>query len=478
MKTQFVLAGVLAGGAAIPTAAQQQAPTNDRVAQALPTRYVAPDCGLKPGHFKVSSGASYLKTGIENDVPANRTRALSSGHKVLLEAIEKNGQEKNPAAWYFLGRIYLHQGDLAGADSALGKAETMAPNCKEEISKIRATGWVPLINAGVEFAKKQQNDSALALFRQANSIYRDKAAAYLNAGVIFANAGQTDSAIVYWEKAAAIAERANVAEDRNIATRNLGAMYQRANRHQDAVRVLEQYVSWQPKDAEAKRALASSYRATGQTDKAAALEKEVGAAPGAPAGPASAAGASAGAMNAAIALYNAKKYQEAADAFEKIIATEPYNRDALYGLANSYIGLKNGPKLAQTAARLAEIEPLNDEVLRMLANGQRMTKKETQANKTAVQVLGMTTSVSITQFAPTANGASLTGTATGREGQTPQGKPVSAKPVTLVVEFIDTKGTVIGNQQVQIPALKPGQTQPIEAKAEGAGISAWRYKRM
>jgi tetratricopeptide (TPR) repeat protein len=478
VKTQIVLAGILAGSVAIPAAAQQATTTNDRVVQSLPSRYVPPECSLKPGHFKVSSGATYLKAGVETEIPANRSRVLASGQKVLLEAIEKNGQEKNPAAWYYLGRIYLQQGDLAGADSALTKAETMSPRCKEDIGKVRYMGWVPLINAGVEFAKKQQNDSALALFRQANSIYRDKPASYLNAGVIFANGGQTDSAIAYWQQAAEIAERANATEDRNVATRNLGAMYQRANRHADAVRVLERYVSWVPNDNEVKRALAASYRSTGQAEKAAALEKEAGVAPAAPAGSPSAAGGAASAMNAAIALYNAKKYQEAADAFEKVVATEPYNRDALFGLANSYIGLKNGPKLAATAARLVEIEPLNDEIVRMLANGQRMAKKETLANKTAIRVLGMPLAVTITQFAPTANGASLTGTATGREAQTPQGKPVAAKPVTLIVEFIDNKGAVIANQEVQIPALKPGQSQPIEAKAEGAGITAWRYKQM
>ena len=474
MKIQIVLASMLAGSAAVPAAAQQAAP-NSRVVAALPSRYVPPECGLKPGHFKVSSGATYLKTGVETEVPDNRNRALASGSKVLLEAIQKDGQEKNPAAWYYLGRIYLQQGDLAGADSSFSKAEVLSPGCKADISKVRYTGWIPLVNGGVEFAKKQQNDSALVLFREANSIYRDKPAAFLNAGVIFANAGQTDSAIVYWEQAAEIAERTNATEDRNVATRNLGAMYQRANRHKEAVPVLERYLSWVPNDAEVKRALALSYRANGQTEKAVALEKEVGAAPAAPAGPPSVAG---GAMNEAISLYNAKKYQEAAAAFEKVVASEPYNRDALFGLANSYIGLKNGPKLAETAARLVEIEPMNDEIARMLATGQRMAKKESLANKTATQVLGMPLAVSITQFAPTASGASLTGTATGREAQTPQGKPIAAKPVTLIVEFIDIKGTVIANQEVQIPALKPGQSQPIEAKAEGAGITAWRYKRM
>jgi tetratricopeptide (TPR) repeat protein len=474
VKTHILLAGVLVGSSVVTASAQQPA-VSDRVAQAMPSRYTPPDCGLKPGHFKVSSAATYLKTGTETEVPGNRSRALASGHKVVVEAIEKNGQEKNPAAWYYLGRIYLQQGDIIGADSAFTKAESMSPSCKQEITKLRAIGWVPLVNAGVSFAKEQKNDSALALFRQANTIYREKPAAYLNAGVIFANAGQTDSAIVYWQKAAEIAERSNAVEDRNVSTRNLGAMYQRASRHQEAIPVLEKYLSWVPNDAEVKRALATSYRATGQNDKAQAIEKEVGAAP-VVAGPPSAAGGTASPMNTAIALYNEKKYREAAAAFEKVIATEPYNRDALFGLANSYIGLKNGPKLAATAARLVAIEPMNDEIVRMLANGQRMSKKEAQANRTAIRVLGMPITVAVTQFAPTAEGATITGTATGREAQTPQGKPVRAAPMTLVFEFLDTKGTVIANQEVQIPALKPGAAQPIEVKASGAGITAWRYK--
>jgi tetratricopeptide (TPR) repeat protein len=475
VNTHIVLAGILVVAGAVSASAQTPA-VNDRVVKALPSRYVGPECGIKPGHFKVSSGATYLKTGIETEVPENRTRVLASGHKVILEAIQQNGQDKNPGAWYYLGRIYLQQGDIVGADSSFTKAETMAPKCKEEISKLRYAGWVPLVNAGIEFARAEKNDSAIALFRQANTIYRDKPVAYLNGGVIFANAGQTDSAIAYWQKAAEIGERTKEVEDRNSATRNLGAMYQRTGRHQDAVPVLEKYLTWVPQDVDVKRALATSYRATGQTAKAEAIEKEVGAAP--PAAGGAAAGASAGAMNSAITLYNEKKYDQAAAAFEKVVATEPYNRDALFGLANSYIGLKNGPKLAETAARLVEIEPMNAEIVRMLANGQRMSKKETQANKTAIRVLSMPVTVSVTQFAPTAAGASVTGTATGREAQTPTGKPVSPAPLTLVFEFLDAKGTVVGNQEVQIPALKTEQTHPIQVQAQGAGIVAWRYKKI
>ena len=43
------------------------------------------------------------------------TRILGQGEKVLLEAMQQNGQDKNPAAWYYLGRIYLQQGNLVPA---------------------------------------------------------------------------------------------------------------------------------------------------------------------------------------------------------------------------------------------------------------------------------------------------------------------------------------------------------------------------
>jgi len=474
VNTRIALAaGLLVAGVA-PAGAQQ--PTvNERVVQGLPSKYVPPTCGVKPGHFKVSSGATYLKTGVETEVAANKARALASGQKVLLESIQQNGQEKNPAAWYYLGRVYLQQGDLAGADSAFTKAETLMPACKQDISAQRYNGWVPLVNAGITFAKGQKNDSALALFREANGIYRDKPQAYSAAAVILANNRMDDSAIVYLQKAAEIATTANMPEERNQATFNLAAVLQRENRNDEATAALERYVEWVPTDVEAKRALAGLYRTTGKVDKAKALEAEVGAPP-------AAAGASAGtgqaaAMNAAIALYNGKKYDSAATAFEQIVAAEPNNRDALYGLANSYIGLKKGPLLAQTATRLAAIEPLNDDVLRMLATGQRMSKKESLANKTAMQVIAMPVSVTITEFAPTAEGGSVKGTATGREAMDAQGKPIAPKPIVVIFEFLDKTGSVVGNQEVQIPALKAGEAQPVEAKVQAAGVAAWRYKR-
>jgi hypothetical protein len=93
-----------------------------RVAQAQPSRYKAPDCKLKNGHFMVGSGATYLKSAIETSVEGNRVRLVSDAKRVLNQAITEKGQAENGAAWYFLGRAYLMEGDVVSADSAFTKA--------------------------------------------------------------------------------------------------------------------------------------------------------------------------------------------------------------------------------------------------------------------------------------------------------------------------------------------------------------------
>lgn len=467
---------LLGSVSAVPAVAQTV--INQRVAAGMPSKYIAPACGLKAGHFKVQSGATYLKTGIETEIPENRVRALASGKKVLLEALGQNKQEKNPALWYYLGRIYLQQGDIVGADSALTRAEALSPGCKKDIGDARYMGWVPLVNAGITFTKEQKNDSALALFREANTIYREKPQAYAAAGVIFANEKATDSAIVYFKHAADISAAANLTEDRNSATYNMAAMLQRANRNEEAIAALEQFIGWVPKDVEAKKALAGLYRATGKTEKAKALEQELLAAgvSGSNATGAAAVGAE-DISNIGVNLYNEKKYAEAAAAFEKALAAEPYNRDALSNLSNTYLALKDGPKLLATADRLVAIEPMSENALKLQREGHRQSGKINSAVKLAEGVLALPVDIKVADLTVAGEAAKLTGTATGRQAQTPTGKAIPPVPVVLVFDFLDAKGTPVATQEVQIPALAAGATHDLTVEAKGPGITAWRYKR-
>ena len=456
----------------------QQTVMNDRVAKSQPSKYEPASCNIKPNHFKVSSGASYLKSAIENEVPENRARSLNNGQKVILEAMQQNGQEKNPAAWYYLGRIYLQQGNLYAADSALTRAEQLAPDCAKDIAGYRRNAWVALVKAGSKFEEDQNTDSALALYRQGGAIYRASPITFYQMASIMNEKGQADSAAYYFGQAAAVAANATDTADvkyRNRSAFNQGALLLNGKKYDQAAVVFEQYLKWVPNDVEAKRGLAGAYRGLGKVEQAQALEKELVAA-GAPPG-AAGAGASQDLMAAGVNAYNDKKYADAAAAFEKLVAAEPYNRDALFNLSNTYLAMKNGPKLAAVAAKLVAIEPLSENALKLQGEGYKQSAKVDAAVKTAEQVLALPADVKASDFAATGSGATLTLSATGRAPQTPTGKPLPAAPVPIVVEFLDSSGGVVTSEEAQIPQLAAGSSQDVKVAAQGGGIIAWRYKR-
>jgi tetratricopeptide (TPR) repeat protein len=478
IASAFILLSV---GATVGQA--QQPVLNDRVAKAMPATYMPAQCKIKPGHFKVGSAAGYLKAAIETDVPESKTRILGQGEKVDLEAIQQNSQEKNPAAWYYLGRIYLQQGNLYPADTALTKAEQLAPDCAQDIAGYRRSAWVALVKAGTKFEEDKNPDSALVMYRQAGAIYRGSPIAFYQTAAILNDKGQTDSAAYYFGQAAAVVSTDTTdIKVRDRSAFNQGALLLNGKKYDQAAVVFEQYLKRAPKDMEAKRGLAAAYRGSGKIEQAQALEKELVAAGGAPGatgapGAPGAGAASQDLMSAGVNAYNDKKYADAAAAFEKLVAAEPNNRDALYNLSNTYLAMKNGPKLAATAAKLVAIEPLNEIALKLQGEGYKQSAKVDDAVKTAEQVLALPTDVKASDFSATGSGGTLTLTATGRAAQTPSGKAIPAVAVPIVVEFLSGTGAVVATQEAQVPALAVGASQEIKVAGQGSGITAWRYKR-
>ncbi len=476
--TRSILAATLFVSVATPLAAQQVA-SNTRAIGALPTRFEQPQCELKEGHFKVSSAKSYLKTGIETSVPENRARALNDGKRVVTEAIQTNGQDKNPAAWYYLGRIHLQQGDLVGADSAFVKAEELAPNCKAEIKRYRYGVWGVLMNAGQDFSKAENQDSALALYRQAAQIYRGAPGGFYNMAIAFSQKGQDDSAVAYFDRAVSATTDSSDFKTRNRAAYNHAALLSNRKQHKEAIASFERYLQWVPDDAQAKRALAASYRAVGQNDKAQALESQVVTSAGSSASAGGEGAVASGDLyDVGAKLYADKKYAEAAKAFEQVVAKEPYNRDALNALGNSYLALKDGPKLLAVAKKLIAIEPMSEFNLRLLGQGYQLTNDDAGTTKAGTELLALPYGVNVTSFTRSPSGASLAVTLTGRAAQTAAGKAIPSAASTLVFEFLDGGGGVISSKEVAVEALAPQATKDITIEGQGAGIVGWRYKKM
>jgi tetratricopeptide (TPR) repeat protein len=463
--TILVFSAALATG---PLAAQ-----NLRLATAQPARYTPPLCPLKATNSKIEKGIDQLKKAYDAKTPADRGALLTQAKTNLTDAMAKEAQGSNPAAWYYLGRVALMQGDPAGADSAFTKAQELVPSCEIDITQYRQNNWALLGQAGIEMQRKGETDSALALFRDASLLFRGLPHVYSNMGVVFANTGHDDSAGVYFQKALAIAEKdTSLVEDRNAAAINLAIMYKRQNHQSEAIAILKRYLTWKPNDTDARKELASSFRAAGMADSADKIELAMVA-------EFSKANLDSLDMTdllaVGVAAFNAARYPEAVTAFGKAVKRNPWSRDARYNLANTYLAQKDNEHLIEQSAKLLELEPMNEDALRLLAQGQRGLKQDEQVLKTAERLVALPFTVDVSGFQMGPTGVRFIAEATGRSPQDPAGKPLKTAPITLVFEFVDQAGSVVDSKEITIPVLAKDAKHPIQIDGKGAGITGWRY---
>jgi tetratricopeptide (TPR) repeat protein len=221
-------------------------------------------------------------------------------------------------------------------------------------------------------------------------------------------------------------------------------------------------------------------------------------------------------LTVGVAHFNSGRYPQAKAAFAKAAERNGWSRDARYNLAITYLGesrkvrdsseaLKKLARSTRTpsaalkaqiadtvkfdaeaaeayrglvkeATRLTEIDPMNEDALRLLAQAQRGLKQDQDAYKTAERLVGLAFSVEITGFQMGSTRARLIAEATGRNPMDADGKPIKPAAKTLVVEFLNSKGEVVDTKEVAVPVLTNGQKHPIDLEGKGADLVAWRYR--
>ena len=468
-----IWSGVLA--TAIAGTGYAQGPVlQPKLAELQPAKFAVPLCPLK-AQGSVQKGVDALRKAYEPK--SDRAGLLGQAKELILQGMSKEGQSTNAAAWYYLARVYLMQGDIGGVDSTFRKAQELEPQCEIDIDQYRQNSWALLANAGLEVQKAGNIEGAIVLFRDADRLFQGMPHVASNLGVLFANmGGKDDSAAVYFAKAMKIAENStdtSMVADRNSNALNLALMYQRLDRHKEAVPVLEKYLGWKPKDMDARKALSQSLRAAGMAGRADSLEL-----------------AMVGEMSKqnldsldtqdilaiGVAAFNAQKYADAAGAFDKAVQRNPYSRDAVYNLANAYLALKDHENLVKAAGKLVDLEPMNEDVYRLQGQGFKGLKKDAEVLKAAERLVGLQVTVEMTGFQLGRSTAKLEGLATGRAPTDAQGKPIKPAAVTLVIEFVTSGGTVVDTKEVALPVLAVGTTHKISVDAKGADIAGWRYR--
>lgn len=484
-------------------------------------QWVGVKCDIKPGHYLVNSAVLYLQDAAKTRFDDKREKDLQDAQRVLEQALTSGGQEKNPAAWYYLGRYYVVRKDALGADSAFDKAEAMMPSCKDDIQFWRRNWlWIPAYKAGVAALNEQQYDSAITALRAANQVYDAEPQSFTALAAAFFNSGHPDSAARYFRRAVEVAADSQYADVRKDAMFNLGNSFYMAQQYDSAAAAYADYLKLAPNDALALTRLGDVLSMSGHKDSAMAVYRNVVAhadsvdpvslfsigvsiynsAPHTPdtaqmgsqcrserRGGRTLTAAQRRRINAgcdsvtaaAVAQTDAQAaqhFQLAARAFHAGLERSPYSRDGLYNLGNTYLALRETDStvvdsMLGMAQRLVAVDPMNRNSVRLLAqawqvkgNGDSALHYVTLADSL------LPVDVTIGNFTTEDQGASVSGIVTNYHDT-----PVDS--MQLVFEFLNQAGDVVGTQTLDIPKLEAGANHPFQLQVTGAGILAWRYRK-
>jgi tetratricopeptide (TPR) repeat protein len=497
--------------------------------------FIPASCGIKPNHKLVNNGMEALRTGTNTKFADQRTKAFKEAERDLTQAVGTDGQGKNPAAWYYLGRYYLAVNDLAGADSALTKALALAPACKEDIGLYRRQAWVPVFNIAAAAWQAGNTDSAIVEFRRANQIYQDEplgfiylanlfitrtepdsalkgrdAAKYHTDSLVYAT--RMDSAAKYFRLAVPAASDPKYADERREAWLNVARVYHTEKRYDEAAVAYKEFLGAYPNDVQAKANLADLYLRGNQRDSAMALYAAITA-------HADSASADdlfgvAGSMLSAIPQMpdtaeldaacgkalkkktptitarqiSARCQPAAVDTMRKFHALA----DPLYrlGVQTYQAGLAKNPFYRDALYNMTGISFMLKDTANVLPLAQRLYAVDPMNRLTLAKVAGAWQLVgkkdSALYYITLADSLPVEVTVgrftTNEQGAALEGlftnfhsKP--SPPVKVTFELVDGKGNVVASLPQDAPAVDAGANQPFKLKTDQRGIVAWRYKR-
>ncbi len=473
MKQHWMIAAATLVAAAPLAAQYQPANPNKALISSMGLRYNQPKCSLKGGgHYLVSSAATYYKSAFDQKDDSRRDQQLAKANEVTKQAITEMGQDQNGAAWYWLSRTYLQQGDVTGADTALTRTETLLPECGEELKSYRNIAFGALIQPAVELLKVGKNDEAIEAFRVVQRMSDASPSVPYNMAIAFQDA-QPDSALKYYQMAADLAGgQAKYSNELNSATFNMAMLYLKLGNEESAIAAARKLTALD-KSEDAERTLYSILmRSKDPKNLAEAKQIEQKLLAQAEAD---------GSISVndltrmGIEAFEAEDFLKAANSFQKALAKESWRRDIHYNLVNTFFALKDYPKMLAGAEKELAAEPLGEDLHRLRMVALKESGDTEGLGKAAIVWAALPVSLKLDPIEPNKDGARVTGVAIGRQATDESGRNLPGRSVTVVVEFLDSKGAVVIAKDLVVGTVADGEQKELEVEVKGKGIVDFRY---
>ena len=476
----------------------------------------AADCKVdtdKPGQLKTAKNSL-----------ARAIAGIGDPSKSAAEAIkelDKNGAKirgQNEAGYnmilgqvyaWFLGRqgqpAVVRRGDigfttqpeatvdlLLAADSAFDAVERAAPGCAAEINDYRRPPWAPLVNAAAELINSDQLDSAEKLIKRADVIYQGSPHTSYFTAIMAQKRNDLPGAIAANKKTMDMITAEQAAKDEGAGQIRNQVMYnyavllaaqadmqsgdQQKATAKEAAAAYKTFIDTYPNDEQKTSAQAGMGRmlaVLGDTAAVAGVFTEMLADPSKY--------TDSQLLEGGTNAFNARRYDDAAKLLDAVLKRNPYYRDALFNLANTYWSKNDWNAMMPVAQRLSQVDPHNEDAWQLLAIAYKGRGDVAKAAKnltleramydTAVKHVqrknALTSKVAFTQFSHDGPKHTLRGTV--------ENSSAKAATYTVRFEFLDKDGKPVAAKEVTVGPVEAKKTAPFVVEVNQAGIVAFRY---
>jgi tetratricopeptide (TPR) repeat protein len=380
---------------------------------------------------------------------------------------------------------------LTAADSAFDVVERM-PGCASETNDYRRPAWAPMVNAAAELINNDQLDSAEKLIKRADVIYQGSPHTSYFSAIIAQKRNDLPAAIAANKRTVDMITAEQAAKDEGTGQIRSQVMYnyavllasqaekqtgeQQKATAREAVAAYKAFLDAYPSDEQrtsAQAGMARMLAALGDTAAVASVFSEMLADPSKY--------TDSQLLEGGTNAFNATRFDAAAKLFEAVLQRNPYYRDALFNLANTYWSQKAWDKMMPVAQRLAQVDPNNEDAWQLLAIAYKGRGDIAKAAKnlaleramydTAVKSVqrknALTSRLAFTQFAHDGPKHTLRGTV--------ENTSATAATYTVRFEFLDKEGQPVAAKDVTVGPVEPKKTAPFVVEVNQAGIVSFRY---
>jgi len=422
-----------------------------------PSALAAQECKLV-GSAGANTAAEVLRGITEESTPDELNLIYTSAMSSLEP--ELDGKDRHAIAYLLASQAEIGLGDFANAKEYIDTFDGMLPECAEHSGNMRFRAWVELFNRGIDAYSSGDNEGALADFALANDFTPDLRS-YNNAGLIYTEMGDNAKAAETYQSALDHATPDADPAQLQTAIRGLGDALTADHRAEEALAAYESYLQQYPDDVVIQIKFALSAAEAGREEEAATVFSEV---------------LSRDDLEpqqwieVGVGLYNSEDYEQAATAFGKARAANPYHKEAMENYVNASVQANRPGTVLALADTLVAWYPYDAANYQLLASALAKADMEDKAMEVIADQEATQVVFNFVQMAPNSGTSYVVKGSFETKG--------ASGALSIPFEFLDAGGQVIATEVLTTEAPAEGESQRFQLSVDaGVPLAGFRYRK-